>query len=195
MSGSVPASQVQALLSRLSNYFDIDNILAQETNIPATFLTTVPDLLPNFNVKANKETYIPLWLAEALVFRKDTAILGRLHQYKDTFRIAATSSPADANLSKYNYYYDLGIRLSHIYADKELLDDLLTIAIHRFRNILPEFLQSPGPNNVGTLRGESGLLGALCETEKRILDTGRMSRSEVMEWLRSGRIKRNHEFQ
>ncbi|KAL0210829.1 hypothetical protein P9112_009127 [Eukaryota sp. TZLM1-RC] len=179
---STPNSQVQQQLHNLSDYFDIDDILKEDFPVPVTFAVDIDDLLPE-SVTANKQIEIPLWLCEVLAFNPGYGKVVVPETFNSKFLEAALASPADVDMSRIAHFYDVGLRVAHVCQESELLDDLLLIAVNRFKALIPEFLRDVDSSYVSP-NNSSAILARLSVFEKNVLKIGRDTLKDLKQWAK-----------
>ena len=114
----------------MPRYLDFDSILCEEERIPCKFLldaahlghlhpTVTEEYLPK-----ETELELPLWLAASFNDRNMVEIQLPKH-YRTRMRDAISAGAGSIDLREYSFYfYDVGLRLSQILRDDDLLRTL-----------------------------------------------------------------------
>ena len=126
------------------SWLDIDTILAEEERLPCVFSTDCPTLGHLDKNNSNYGQMLPkgsrvelsLWLAESLAKKGMVEIEFPKH-YGPKMRDQLNSSSL-VNLREYSpYFFDVGLRLSHLRKDTDLLRTLrTTFSGDRFKNLM-----------------------------------------------------------
>eukprot|EP01104_Vermistella_antarctica_P017316 TRINITY_DN6115_c0_g1_i1.p1 TRINITY_DN6115_c0_g1~~TRINITY_DN6115_c0_g1_i1.p1 ORF type:complete len:194 (+),score=43.08 TRINITY_DN6115_c0_g1_i1:270-851(+) len=124
----------------MANYFSIDDILADEEVVPATFVSDAHRLgyldpgSMEADVKAGSKTDLPLWLAREL-HRKEHIVVHQPKSYGSQFKRLLAADPTVVPLP-FLYYYVAALRVSRLTNDKEMQDVILAAFQLRLRLIL-----------------------------------------------------------
>ena len=131
----------------MSSFLDIDTLLSEEERLPCIFSTDCPTLghLDKNNadeqvLPKGSKVELPLWLAEFLANKGMVEIEIPKH-YGPKMRDQLNSS-SNINLREYStYYFDVGLRLSQLTKDTDLLRTLrTTFCGDRYRQLLAKCL-------------------------------------------------------
>ncbi|KAL0245147.1 hypothetical protein GEMRC1_009227 [Eukaryota sp. GEM-RC1] len=171
---------VQKLLLNVSDYFDINDVLQGETLVPITYnVDCSGPVLPS--AKPNRTESVPMWLAEVYSLNRESVSLLEPNEYSRNFLTAAASSPIDVNFKFLPHYYFVGHRFALIFQNRYILDELLRIAVDRFRALIPEFLRDPDSPNASS---DNPMLLRLCDFELDLLRMSRLEYKMLRDWKR-----------
>ncbi|XP_015075698.1 DNA replication complex GINS protein PSF3-like [Solanum pennellii] len=132
------------LALKMTSYYDIDDILAEEEMVPAVFLQTanevgIFDCADDTNkVEAGTHVEMPFWLAQELYVRQVVSI--KVPPYFDTKAKTRNEIGADAAhvdlRSLCPYFYDFGCKIARLIGEKTIGPLLLVAFRTRYREVL-----------------------------------------------------------
>jgi len=160
------------------NYYDIDDILAEEERIPLTFRNEGYNLgwldagSSDDHLKSETAVELPIWLGN-LLLKRAYVDLDLPINYKANYRSRLEADPIIVGLTK--YYYNVGLFLATTSNDKELLQLLQRVFATRYRDILDK---SQHWRNADF----SDFTKKLCESEKKLFEAGYTTSVEMERW-------------
>jgi len=160
------------------NYYDIDDILAEEERVPITFRNegyNLGWLDPGSNeehLKSETKVDLPIWLGKILKNHAYVDLELPLH-YKANYRSRLEADPIIVSLAK--YYYNVGLYVATTSNDRELLELLQRVFATRYRDILDK---SQHWRNADF----SEFTKKLSECEKKLFEAGYTTAVEMERW-------------
>jgi GINS complex subunit 3 len=127
----------------MSRYLDFDTILCEEERVPCTFLLDAAYLghlhptVTEVDLPKGTELELPLWLAQSLKDKNMVELMLPKH-FRSRMRDALSAGASSVDLRESSFYfYDVGIRLSRLLRDEDLLRTLRrAFCGERFRDLL-----------------------------------------------------------
>lgn len=173
----------------MSAYYDLDDILAEETKIPCVFaidghgLGFLDERAGARDIEAGAKVELPFWMCQALATREMVDI-EMPRYFADRFKTKMLADPASVNLQdRCDYFYELGLKLALLVRDPEIGDMLQRGLRVRFREIIARDPTYRSPDY-------SAFVGRLCHFERVLLETKQASANDMQQWARrrGGRI-------
>ncbi|EMR09954.1 hypothetical protein PNEG_01712 [Pneumocystis murina B123] len=170
------------------NYYDLDDILCENTKISSIFQHIVPGLgyLDGNNepdIKEGANVDLPFWLAEMLVINNFIDI-----EFPSAFsakvRNALKACPQNVDLRMFStHYYLFGEKILNLLSDNELVN----ILIETFKSRIC-FIADHAHNPHGALEEGVEFLRNLEDSEKMFFRIGHDSTKDMRNWLEKSKI-------
>ncbi|KAL7754044.1 DNA replication protein [Sorochytrium milnesiophthora] len=177
----------------MADYYDVDDILAEQQKLPAVFTTTVPAMgylegstQGDDDIQRGTKMELPLWLVEQLTLQ-EFVDLSVPRQLSPSVRSAIRASAAHLDLfSLYPYFYRFCERYLSIAHDAELQGLLLKCFKDRLSMLL-DHTQTKASDYT------SELLRSLDWLERDVLRQGQESAGQVRNWSmrQSSKLKKS----
>ncbi|KTW25967.1 hypothetical protein T552_03241 [Pneumocystis carinii B80] len=172
----------------MSNYYDIDDILSENTKIPSIFQYTVPGLgyiegghEPDIKEGTNMD--LPFWLAEMLAINNFIDI-ELPSAFSPKVRNALKACPQNVDLRMFStHYYLFGEKILNLLSDNELVN----ILIETFKSRIC-FIADHAHNPHGMLEEGTEFLRNLEDTEKIFFRISHDSAKDMRNWLEKSKI-------
>uniref|UniRef100_A0A7C8ZEM5 Uncharacterized protein n=1 Tax=Opuntia streptacantha TaxID=393608 RepID=A0A7C8ZEM5_OPUST len=126
----------------MTNYYDIDDILAEEEFIPVVFqkaATGVGLLDPSSetnNVEQGAKIELPFWLAHEL-YARQALTMSNPPCFNQTTRKEIQADAASVDLrSRCQYFYELGCKIAPLVGDRTIGSFLLYSFTNRYKEVL-----------------------------------------------------------
>ena len=167
------------------NYWNIDNIIAEEEKVMVKFRASAKglgflDLSKTGNqtedLESGDEVQLPLWLASTFASRRFVDI--QLPNYLSLqFKSSLVADPEVINLKqKSEYFYEIGIMLAHTLSEhSQFIHTLLQIFLIRYRAILDKSRNWDEESDTPFLR-------KLTIMERRIFDINKQFIDQYRKW-------------
>ena len=172
----------------MSDYWNIDAALAEETIVPTTFTYGLQGLAKaldpgttSVNLAAGSRVDAPLWLATALC-RRSIAGVGLPEIYNERYRRKLNAGAECVNLKgRAPYFYDVGNKCNEFLRDPELSAFLTKTFKTRYQHLVSKGLDSVSGEDVLELQSK------LSVEELQLFDVGRLSVAETGRWYRDAK--------
>ncbi|CAI4227703.1 unnamed protein product [Auanema sp. JU1783] len=176
-----------------SKYYDLDDILAQHTNIPCTIMNTIDkDFFPLIGLSENVvidpkglKAEVPLWMLRTI---KEHCQIILPKAYNAAVQNVLLSNASSANLERLQqYFYFVGMHLADVLEREDgqaLSDCLVQTLVQRVGDVVCKGLQ-------GHTKPEK-----FDNMEKELFQNILVWRKEIMSWVQGGKPisnKRKHD--
>jgi GINS complex subunit 3 len=178
------SSQGTGSSSPFSNedYYDIESILLTDEKVPVEFLKAAKGLgfldagtaESDSDLKEGAKLMLPFWVARDL-FRYKIVEIPLNNMYDDSVRATLQADPTVVSMHRYPYFYELGLLLSVLQNDGELLSLLIRTLKARYVRILDNAQN-------WRERDDSQFTYALTRFEKKLFEMGQKAAIDFERW-------------
>ncbi|GJV64446.1 DNA replication complex GINS protein PSF3-like protein [Tanacetum coccineum] len=168
----------------MAQYYDIDDILADEELVPAMFLEAVNGVgLLETNdtnrVEPRSKVELPFWLARELHLRNVASVsMPPCFNKKTREEIGADGAHVDLR-SRCSYFYDLGCKIVQLIGDKSIGNLLLVAFQTRYKEVL---IKAHTASSALTPK----FLTLLTKEETKLYDAAKSSTAAFKTWRMGG---------
>lgn len=169
----------------MGNYYDVDDILAEEELIPMVFqkaATGVGLLDPSSetnNIEQGAKVELPFWLAHELHTRQ-AVVMSIPSCFNQMTRKEIQADPASVDLrNRCQYFYELGCKIAPMVGDRTIGSFLLYAFKNRYKEVLSK---AHTANFVATTKP----LSLLTKEETHLCEAAQSSMAAFMKWRMGG---------
>ncbi|KMT18591.1 hypothetical protein BVRB_2g027220 [Beta vulgaris subsp. vulgaris] len=169
----------------MANYYDIDDILAEEELIPVVFqkaATGVGLLDPSSetnNIEQGAKVELPFWLANELNTRQ-AVVMSIPSCFNQMTRKEIQADPGSVDLrNRCQYFYELGCKIAPTAGDRTIGSFLLYAFKNRYKEVLSKA-------HTATLIASTKPLTLLTKEETRLCEAAQSSMTSFKKWRMGG---------
>nr|XP_043613843.1 DNA replication complex GINS protein PSF3-like [Erigeron canadensis]XP_043613844.1 DNA replication complex GINS protein PSF3-like [Erigeron canadensis] len=168
----------------MAQYYDLDDILADEELVPVVFLEAVNgiglvDSTETVRVEPKSKAELPFWLAKELHLRQAVSVsVPPCYNNKTREEIGADGAHVDLR-SRCSYFYELGCKIVQLIGDKTIGSLLLVAFQTRYKEVL---IKAHTAASVLTPK----YLSLLTKEETKLYDAAKSSAVAFKTWRMGG---------
>ncbi|KAH9613511.1 hypothetical protein KSS87_004923 [Heliosperma pusillum] len=169
----------------MANYYDLDDILAEEELIPVVFqkaATGVGPLDPSSetnNVEQGAKVELPFWLAHELHGRQ-TVVMSIPPCFNQMTRKEIQADPGSVDLrNRCQYFYELGCKIAPVIGDRTIGSFLLYAFTNRYKEVLSK-------SHTASFTASTKPLILLTKEETHLCEAAQLSMLAFKKWRMGG---------